>query len=120
MYNIYSLKSLSKSVIISLKKMMIPIPLLVLHLVQALGTVKVKYEDSEHVKEDRVNTVIFNLHQIKHWAFFWDTWYIGFMSSKVDFLKKIAEHHVKLEVEMAKNAKVSDNMLPIDMGKKKP
>ena len=29
-----------------------------------------KYEDSENVRADRVRTVVFNLHQIKRWAFF--------------------------------------------------
>ena len=29
-----------------------------------------KYEDSENVKADHVNTVVFNLHQIKRRAFF--------------------------------------------------
>ena len=28
------------------------------------------YEDSENVKADRINTVVFNLHQIKRQAFF--------------------------------------------------
>ena len=42
------------------------------------------------------------------------------MSSKVDLLKKqIAELQAQLEVEMAKNANVSDDTLPIYMGKKK-
>ena len=31
---------------------------------------KLKYEDSENIKTDRVNTVVFNLHQIKRRAFF--------------------------------------------------
>ena len=35
-----------------------------------------KYEDSENIKSDRINTAIFNLHQIKHQAFFWDTRYV--------------------------------------------
>ena len=34
---------------------------------------KLKYEDSKNIKADRVTTVIFNLHQIKCRAFFWDT-----------------------------------------------
>ena len=34
---------------------------------------KLKYEDTENVKADRVNTVIFNLHQIKRRAFFLGT-----------------------------------------------
>ena len=43
------------------------------------------------------------------------------MLSKVDLLKKqIAELPPQLEVEMAKNADVSDCTLPIDIGKKKP
>ena len=29
-----------------------------------------KYEDLENIKADRVNTVIFNLHQTNSWAFF--------------------------------------------------
>ena len=41
------------------------------------------------------------------------------MSSKVDLLKKkIAELQAQLEVEMAKNLKVSDCTLPIPIGKK--
>ena len=31
---------------------------------------KLKYEDLENVKLDRVNTVVFNVYQIKHRAFF--------------------------------------------------
>ena len=34
---------------------------------------KLTYEDSGNIKSDRVNTVVFNLHQIKRRAFFWDT-----------------------------------------------
>ena len=34
---------------------------------------KLKHEDSENIKADRATTVIFNLQQIKHQAFFWDT-----------------------------------------------
>ena len=42
------------------------------------------------------------------------------MSSKVDLLKtQIAELQAKLEVEMAKNANVSNGTLPIPIGKKK-
>ena len=33
------------------------------------------YEDLENIKTDRVNTVVFNLHQIKQSNFFWDTRY---------------------------------------------
>ena len=36
---------------------------------------KLKYEDSENIKADLVNTVVFNLHRIKRRAFFWDTRY---------------------------------------------
>ena len=36
---------------------------------------KLKYEDSENVKADRVNTVVFNLHQIKRCVCFLDTRY---------------------------------------------
>ena len=32
---------------------------------------KLKYDDLENIKTDRVNTVIFNLHQIKQSKFFW-------------------------------------------------
>ena len=31
---------------------------------------KLKYEDSGNIKADRLNTVVFMLHQIKHQAFF--------------------------------------------------
>ena len=31
---------------------------------------KLKYEDSENIKADRVSTVVFNLRQIKRWALF--------------------------------------------------
>ena len=34
---------------------------------------KLKYEDSENIKADRVSTVVFNLHQIKRRAFFFGT-----------------------------------------------
>ena len=34
---------------------------------------KLTYEDSQNIKADRVSTVLFNLHQIKRRAFFWDT-----------------------------------------------
>ena len=35
---------------------------------------KLKYEDSENIKADCVDTIVCNLHQIKHRAFFsWDT-----------------------------------------------
>ena len=40
-----------------------------------------KYEDSENLKADRVDEIIFNLHQIRHRAFFfWDTRYLVFSS----------------------------------------
>ena len=33
---------------------------------------KLKYDDSENIKADRVDTIVFNLHQIKHQVlFFW-------------------------------------------------
>ena len=35
-----------------------------------IPNVKLKYEDSKNIKADRVNTVVFNLHQIKRWTFF--------------------------------------------------
>ena len=31
---------------------------------------RLKYDESDNIKTDRVNTVVFNLHQIKHQAFF--------------------------------------------------
>ena len=31
---------------------------------------KQKYEDLENIKTHRINIVVFNLHLIKHWAFF--------------------------------------------------
>ena len=34
---------------------------------------KLKYEDSENVKAERLNVVVFNLHQIKRRAFFFGT-----------------------------------------------
>ena len=36
----------------------------------SIPSFKLKYEDSENVKADRVNTVVVNLHQIKRWALF--------------------------------------------------
>ena len=36
---------------------------------------KLKYGDLENIKTDRVNTVVFNLHEIKQLKFFWDTRY---------------------------------------------
>ena len=32
--------------------------------------IKLEYDDSENIKTDRVNAVVFNLHQIKHLKFF--------------------------------------------------
>ena len=32
---------------------------------------KLMYEDSENTRADRVNTVVFSLHQIKRRGFFW-------------------------------------------------
>ena len=40
-----------------------------------MSNFKLKHEDSENVKADRVNTVTFNLHQMKRRAFFLDTLY---------------------------------------------
>ena len=34
---------------------------------------RLKYEDSENIKTDNINTVLFSLHQSKHSAF-WGTW----------------------------------------------
>ena len=34
-----------------------------------MSNFKLKYEDSENIKADSVNTVVFNLYQIKHRAF---------------------------------------------------
>ena len=36
---------------------------------------KLKYQDSENTTADSLNRVVFNLHQIKRRAFFWDTRY---------------------------------------------
>ena len=37
---------------------------------------KLKYDDLENIKTDRVNIVVFNLHEIKQLkVFFWDTQY---------------------------------------------
>ena len=45
---------------------------------------KLKYEDSENIKADRVSTVDFNLHQIKRRAcFFWDTLYKLFSEFRI-------------------------------------
>ena len=50
-----------------------------------IPNLKLKYEDSENIKADRVSTVVFNLHQIKRRAFlFWDTRYLQI---KADFHK---------------------------------
>ena len=35
-----------------------------------ISNFKFKYEDSENIKADYINTVVFNLHQIKRRAFF--------------------------------------------------
>ena len=32
---------------------------------------KLKYEDSENIKANCVSSVVFNLHHITRWAFFW-------------------------------------------------
>ena len=36
---------------------------------------KLEYDDLENIKTDCVNTVLFNLHQIKRLKFYWDTRY---------------------------------------------
>ena len=36
---------------------------------------KLKYEDSENIKADRVSTLVFNLHQIKRRPIFWNNRY---------------------------------------------
>ena len=36
---------------------------------------RLKYHDLENIKKDRVNTVVFNLHEIKQLKFFSDTRY---------------------------------------------
>ena len=36
-----------------------------------LSNFKLKYEDAENIKADRVSTVFLNLHQIDRRAFFW-------------------------------------------------
>ena len=36
-----------------------------------IQTFKFEYDDLENIKTDRVNAVVFNLHQIKHLKFFW-------------------------------------------------
>ena len=41
---------------------------------------KLKYEDSENIKADRVDTIVFNLHQIRYRAFFGGTRSIAFVS----------------------------------------
>ena len=38
---------------------------------------KLKYDNLENIKTDRVNAVVFNLHQIKQSKFFWDTRYFA-------------------------------------------
>ena len=40
------------------------------HVITLYTKFKLKYEDSENIKADCVNTVVFNLHQIKRRAFF--------------------------------------------------
>ena len=35
-----------------------------------IPTFKLKYDDLENIKTDRVNTVVFNLHEIKQLKFF--------------------------------------------------
>ena len=35
---------------------------------------KLEYDDLENIETDRVNAVVFILHQIKRLKFFWDTW----------------------------------------------
>ena len=45
------------------------------------------YEDSENIKADRVNTVVFNLHQIKRQEFFWDIRYFILKNQQINVLK---------------------------------
>ena len=35
---------------------------------------RLEYDDLENIKTDRVNTVVFSLHQIEQSKFFWNTW----------------------------------------------
>ena len=42
-----------------------------------MTTSKLKYEDLENIKTDRVNIVVFNLCQVKRQVVFRDTWCIG-------------------------------------------
>ena len=51
---------------------------------------KLKYEDSENVKADPVNTVLFNLHQNKRQAFSWDIRYVGYMILDTGCLHNVA------------------------------
>ena len=44
---------------------------------------KLKYEDSENVKADRVTTAVFNLHQIKRRAFLFGTPGIAYIEKSV-------------------------------------
>ena len=59
---------------------------------------KLKYEDSEHIKADRADTIVFNLHQIKHRAlFFGDTRYTNDKySSKFQRMMDITRERVIL------------------------
>ena len=40
-----------------------------------IPNLKLKYEDSENIKADRVNAIVFNSHQIKQIHLLWDTRY---------------------------------------------
>ena len=40
-----------------------------------ISNVKLKYEDSDDIKTDRENTLIFNLHDKNRGTFYWDTRY---------------------------------------------
>ena len=52
---------------------MIPIPPLVFHVARAVG--KLKYDDLENIKTDRVNTVVLTHMKSNSQIFFWDTRY---------------------------------------------
>ena len=65
-----------------------------------MSNFKVKYENSSNIKTDRVDTVLFNLHQIEQRNFL-DTWY--------DTAKPAFKKQVVFEIRLASSLQRQDD-----------
>ena len=57
-----------------------------------MSNFKSKYEDSENIKADRVNTVVFNLHKIKRRTFFMGRYFYSNERKDKDFHIELASY----------------------------